>query len=209
LEQFHEMISEAKTEARTRKLHDLLTKGKEEAEAENKSDWVLLEEALQRGGEIFDSCPAYLSLPKAYKAIELAFSVKALRILISIVYTLVVVFQIIISCVRGTPREPEIFWSHWETCTIVNREAYIYSTSDEATDYEKLHELIAKRKQRSGAKVFVKRLANSKHCQHLVTHRQEYTTCMTQFFDSIKEEQQEQKILAEDPDMTDYQMEMD
>ena len=173
------------------------------------TDLILFGEAIQRGGEVFDSCPAYLDLQSGLKAVQLAVPNLILRLFIQAMFILLTLVQWATISFSGGKARPVEHWDHFESSNIANRQAYIYSTVDVATDPKKLEELIENRKQRTDATVFVKKFNDSQHCAHLVKHTKDYQTFLDAFFASISEQQKESEILDQDPDMTDYQLEMD
>ena len=176
---------------------------------EQQRDLVLLGQAIHRGGQIFDSCPAYLYLKSGLSAVQQAVPNRVLRLLIQIIYMVLSLIKWVIIRISGGMDFPANHWSHFENSEIAVRQAYIYSTIDGTTDPTKLGELVEHRKQRPGATVFVKKFNDSRHCAHLMKHAKEYETFVDTFLASIAEQKMENDILDEDPDMTDYQLEMD
>ena len=172
-------------------------------------DLVLLDQAIKRGGEVFDSCPAYLHISSGLKAIQSGVPNTVLRLVIQLIFLLLTVLLTTISIIKGESGGPEAHWSHLKSSDVANRQAYIYSTADEITDHTKLDEMAECRKQRAESIVLVKRFTDSHHCQHLLKHKTEYQAILDDFFGSIKDQQREIEILDQDPDMTDYQMGMD
>jgi Eukaryotic protein of unknown function (DUF829) len=174
------------------------------------TDLLHLYEAIQRGGQVFDSSPADLSLESGLQAIASGVPNKTVRLLIQIVFVIFAIINRIISHVTRQPTGPEQHWTHMLESDIANRQAYIYSTVDRLTNHVKVEQMIAhRRKQRPEAHVMVKRFDDSQHCAHLVKHPKEYQALLDEFLASIKEEKTREKLLEEDPDMTDYQLGMD
>lgn len=175
-------------------------------------DLVLLADAIERGGEFFDSGPAYLHLSAGLKAIEPAVPNIYLRLLIQIVSVVAWILGIVWLILQGKKKKQTRAQEHWsilENSSVAHRQAFIYSISDDVIDQEMLEELIAHRKQRPGAKVLVQKLKKARHCSILLKHQKEYASFVKEFLGSILEQKKEEEILQEDPDMTDYQMEMD
>lgn len=170
---------------------------------------ILLSEAIRRGGELFDSCPAYLHLSKALKGVELGVPSFFVRLMIQIVAIFVYVVKTAICIIQGQRTWKEEHWAQMKNSDIAPRQAYIYSIADVVVDIEKLEELIAHRKKRPEAKVLVERLTSGRHCAHLVNHSAKYKALVDALLFSISEQEREEEILIEDPDMSEYQMGMD
>ena len=111
--------------------------------------------------------------------------------------------------IQGQKMWFEEHWMQMEESNIANRQAYIYSITDVVVDIEKLEDLIAYRKKREEAKVLVERLESGRHCSYLVNHSAKYKALVDAFLSSISEQDREDEILNEDPDMSEYQMGMD
>jgi len=173
---------------------------------QQEKDLILFGEAMQRGGQVFDSAPAYLSLVSGLNAIRLAVPNIFMRFLIQAFLCLFALFQW-----AANINHAETHWSHFEQSNMVHLQAYIYSANDLATNAEKLDQMIAHRKQiMLKTTVLVHKFADSPHCAHLLKHPKEYQTLLDSFFQSIAQQQKEShKFLDQDPDMTDYQLEMD
>lgn len=182
---------------------------KSKSATQQQRDLALLGQAIHRGGQIFDSCPAYLHLTSGLNAVQQAVPNRVVRLLIQIIYMLLSLIKWAIIRISGGLDFPANHWAHFENSSIADRQAYVYSTIDGTTDPAKLGELIEHRKQRPGATIIVKKFNDSRHCAHLVKHAKEYETLLDIFLASIAEQKMENDILDEDPDMTDYQLEMD
>jgi Eukaryotic protein of unknown function (DUF829) len=195
-------------------LELLLIQAKDDAVKSSKSagqqtDLMLLYEAIQRGGEVFDSSPAELSLESGIQAIARGVPNKTVRLLIQIVFVIFAMISRIISYITGQPAGPERHWSHMLEANIASRQAYIYSTADRLTNHAKVEQVIAHKRQRPEANVMVQRFVDSQHCAHLVKRPREYQALLDEFLASIKEQKTKEKLMEEDPDMTDYQLGMD
>jgi Eukaryotic protein of unknown function (DUF829) len=177
--------------------------------AGQQTDLLLLYEAIQRGGEVFDSSPAELSLESGIQAIVSGVPNKTVRLLIQIVFVIFAIFSRIIGYLTGQPTGGDQHWSHMLEANIASRQAYIYSTADRLTNHVKVEQMIAHKRQRPEANVMVKKFVDSQHCSHLVKHPREYQAFLDEFLASINEHKIKEKLLEEDPDMTDYQLGMD
>ncbi|CAB9528871.1 transmembrane protein 53 [Seminavis robusta] len=175
----------------------------------NQEDLMTLYDAIQRGGQVFDSSPAYLGVGAGIQAIAAGVPNRTVQLIIQFMFVVFSVITMIICKLTEQKPGAELHWQHMLDSDIAKRQGYIYSTSDRLTDYEKVQEVIEYRKKRPESKVTVKRFTKSKHCQHLMAHPQEYNAFLDEFLASIKEQKTEQKLLEEDPDMTDYQLGMD
>ena len=197
-------------------LELLLTQAKEAVDVKSstpanqqQTDLLLLYEAIQRGGQVFDSSPVELSLSSGLQAVATGVTNTGVRLLIQIIFVLVAIINKIISYITGNPTDADRHWIHMMEANIASRQAYIYSTVDRLTNPVKVEEIIAHRKQRKESKILVQRFDDSQHCAHLVKYPREYQALLDEFLTSIKEQRTGLKLLKEDPHMTDYQLEMD
>lgn len=140
-------------------------------------DLILLGKAMQRGGEIFDSSPAFPDLTTASRAI--ASSVP--NVLLSFLFQTALAFLAFVESQRELlsadcykPKTKQL-WNHVMNRSITPRAAYVYSTADNITNHEKLEELIAHRSVAIGAEnILVQKFHDSDHVLHLRKHPKEY-----------------------------------
>lgn len=141
-------------------------------------DLILLGKAMQRGGEIFDSSPAFPDLTTASRAI--ASSVP--NVLLSLLFQTFLAFFVFVESQRELlsadccykPKTKQL-WDHVMNRSIAPRAAYVYSTADTITNHEKLEELIAHRSATTRAEnILVLKFHDSDHVLHLRKHPKEY-----------------------------------
>ncbi|CAB9520625.1 Transmembrane protein 53 [Seminavis robusta] len=142
---------------------------------EDVDDWILLQDRYRLGGVVLDSSPAFPDLRTFKRAIQGALRS---RVLAYIIFLLMAMYWHVCSLfleVQGKQTFLGIFWSHWENSSQLTRvQAFIYSTADTITRYQKLDELVKTRMAHAGANVLVKRFDDSDHVQHMMAHKEEY-----------------------------------
>lgn len=150
---------------------------------EGNADLLLLGERLQ--GEIFDSAPAYPSATSAVKAMSSVFSNSVvLRALLSLLVTLHGMYDYILHNVFGYADLRKQFFKNMANSRICLKQAFIYSTADDITDFVRLKELIETRKQICDD-VLVTQFDDSLHVQHLRMHPAAYNQVVDSFLKSI------------------------
>jgi len=150
-------------------------------------DLILLGKAWERGGQIFDSSPAYPDVRTAMRAIGSSIPNAFARFLLQAVYLLMVFVDQPLVWLSGYPPKAEHFWDHVMHRPITSRQAYVYSSHDNITNCDKLEELIAHRQEIAGsANVFVKKFTDSHHVQHLRKHPDEYSAFVDEMLLSVE-----------------------
>lgn len=143
-------------------------------------DVLLVEKRLT--GEIFDSAPAYFDLDRGLKAAHTAIPSRIIVLLLYwIAYFRVAVYNLLFR-VFGIITPMDAYWNDMLN-RLCLRQAYIYSKTDEITDYAKVDELVEYRRKRSDD-IWAKRLEDGVHIQLLRSHPEEYRQFVTAFIKS-------------------------
>lgn len=196
------------------RMEGLILFGKQIADmgmaSEEAADLVFLGEAIKRGGEVFDSSPAYLDIFTGMKAVGAGVSNPFLRVLIQLFFLMVGLYHHFANLITGKMDRSEEHWSMLKNSDVANRQAYIYSTKDELTDCDRVKEMIRYRRNRPDAIITTKELTDSDHCSHLLSHPREYKTFVDEFLSSLsKGSDTDEKYDDIDPDFSGYDLAVD
>lgn len=150
-------------------------------------DLILLGKAWERGGQIFDSSPAYPDTRTAMRAIGSSIPNAAARFFLQAVFLVIFFIEQPFVWLTGRPPKAEQLWAHVMYRPITSRQAYVYSSHDNITNCDKLEELIAHRQELVGpANILVKKFTDSHHVQHLRKHPEEYTAFVDEMIQSVE-----------------------
>lgn len=149
-------------------------------------DLILLGKAMEKGGEIFDSSPAFPDLTTGRRAIASSVPNALLSFFLQSFLTVLVLIdsqreQLL--CYRSKTNQ---LWDHVMDRAISPRAAYVYSTADNITNHEKLEELIAHRSSKVGAdNILVEKFNDSDHVMHLRKHPKQYAALIDEMLTRI------------------------
>ena len=149
--------------------------------APENSDSELVGRCLR--GQLFDSCPSYVTYDSSIAALQGAFPSHIFRFLKPVI-RLLYLAEMIKNKVSGIIPWPESFWDHFLNSKLNTSHAYIYSSNDRITDHSKIDELI-KRRQESPLPVSVLKFSDSPHVQHFLHHEEEYKHFVIDFVDTV------------------------
>jgi hypothetical protein len=116
-------------------------------------DWKLFGRSLAKGGEIFDSSPAYLDWDTLCGAILAALpnNIILAYFLVSISF-LFIQIRALVSFLKGQDNYTKKYWDHYVNSRFYTSiVAYIYSRADTITNSTKLDELVAARRRKRRA----------------------------------------------------------
>jgi hypothetical protein len=149
---------------------------------------ILLGQAWERGGQIFDSSPAYPDTGTAIRAIGRSVPNAISRFLLhQAVFLFMVFIDQPLVWLSGYPPKAEQLWAHVMDRPITRRQAYAYSSHDNTTNVDKLEELIAYRQEAVGSdKILVKHFTDSHHVMHLRKHPEEYNAFVDEMLQSVE-----------------------
>jgi hypothetical protein len=195
-------------------LESLIMLGRQVVEMDMASDeaksLVKLGEAIARGGQVFDSSPAYLDIFCGMNAIGAAVQNAIVRIIVQIVFVVYSLFVHLKNVVTQQLDRADEHWCWLRDSDIATRQAYVYSTKDELTNALKVEEMIEMRKKRQNTTILVKKFIDSPHCAHLKTHPKVYKAFIEEFLTPLsKEIEKQEKIEEVDPEFTDYELSVD
>jgi len=148
----------------------------------------LLRQAIRRGGQLFDSCPAYPGPMTASRAITSSVSNQYVGAVIQVIYLVWVWMDTILLWLQGKPCRAESYWHHILDMPFAPTQGYIFSAGDHITDVIKLEELIEVRK-RQALDVLILRFEDSGHVLHLRHHPTEYRAFIGNFLKKIQQHQ--------------------
>jgi len=138
----------------------------------------IAERLKERGFEVIDSAPVYLSMQNINCAIEASVPNLPLQILLKGFLSCSIVYK------RTVDKIGKVFWNNMIESDLCRRQAFIYSTKDTITDSTMIDELIEKRKER-GIQVIVSKFEDSDHVEHILTYPTEYDAILDQVLDLI------------------------
>jgi hypothetical protein len=148
-------------------------------------DLCLLRDAMQRGCQLFDSCPVYPGPKAASRAIASSVSNQYLGMLIQVVYLVWISMDTFILWLKGEPARAELYWQHLLGMTFGPKQGYIYSTVDHIADAARLEHLINTRKGQ-GLDVAVLRFEDSDHVLHLRNHPKQYCAFIDEMLKKVE-----------------------
>eukprot|EP01025_Chloroclados_australasicus_P061221 TRINITY_DN8014_c0_g1_i3.p1 TRINITY_DN8014_c0_g1~~TRINITY_DN8014_c0_g1_i3.p1 ORF type:complete len:257 (-),score=30.81 TRINITY_DN8014_c0_g1_i3:268-1038(-) len=125
-------------------------------------------------GIVYDSAPAYMHLEKGAEAIRKATPSFILGWMISICFYIAAFF---------ISWRPAQFWKNINEPLPNMPYLFLYCKNDELVDVNKLEEVVSNFSKQN--RVVVKGWDESKHCAHLVYHKEEYTNSLNNFLDSL------------------------
>jgi hypothetical protein len=135
-------------------------------------------------GQIFDSCPVYPTMKTAMAVLELSGIAKQSLLLLVVLKVRMLIFFVLESMRNFVCRKNHRLIGYWNqllNSDLCGHQAFIYSTSDTATDPSHLQEFIATRQQQPDAKISVLKLQDSEHVQHFRQHPYLYTQFVQKF----------------------------
>merc|ERR1719223_128234 len=146
----------------------------EKKENQDQIDLLFFSERVKRNGfEIFDSAPAYLYPEKYYAVIETAVPNVLMKLVAKTLVSIAQKLKELSHAISGKDPYPTKFWNDMIESEIFKRQAFLYSTSDNLTDYSKVEELIEIRKSR-GIEILAYNFKDSKHVLHWRKYPKEY-----------------------------------
>jgi hypothetical protein len=150
-------------------------------------DLILLGNAMQKGGQIFDSSPCFPDYVTGLRGIGSGIQNSAFRFVAQFAFLFMILIQTPLVWLSGEPSFTIRFWKHVMERPITSRQAYVYSTKDDITNCTKLEGLIAHRKRTVGsANILIKKFTDSKHVLHLRQHPEEYVAFVDEMLDRVE-----------------------
>jgi Eukaryotic protein of unknown function (DUF829) len=126
-------------------------------------DLILLGNAMQKGGQIFDSSPCFPDFVTGLRGIGSGVQNAVARFIAQSAFVLMILVQKPLIWLSGHPSFTDQLWHHVMHRPIVPRQAFVYSTKDRITNCDKLEDLIAYRQHTVGIEnILVKKFTDSK-----------------------------------------------
>ena len=139
----------------------------------------------ERGGIVFDSSPAFMSIATGAKVISLGMSPIPRAIVTCLFYVAAAVMALgsILTTGGLEAVPPRVFWKNVRLAPGGRRELYLFSDTDQLCDANKVAELIEERRQDTArdCRITEVRWKDSRHCAHLIDKREEYVAALTTF----------------------------
>ena len=156
------------------------------ADSTKRQDFELVKSRLARGYIWYDSCPCYLRMVWDTSGLTDSFPVQRWSSPYRTLYTMGSMCGLTLweACTLSWQR-PTVFWNRMkEMNKLCNKEIFMYTTADLASDASKVDELIRER-QNQGSDVKIYRYEDSGHCKLDKDHPEEYGEALDEALESV------------------------